>query len=198
MSDRETLAIYDAQAETYAKLTENDAGNDDLQSFIDALPKGGRALDLGCGPGLFAAKMAQAGLQVEAWDASAAMIELAGAKAGVSAHLKTFDALAGASGFDGIFANFSLLHAKRSMVPTYIAQAAAALNAGGVFHIAMKTGAGEKRDAIGRHYCYFSEAELSQMIEESALRIFRRNHGRDIGLSGELADWVSLQARKDD
>lgn len=196
MIDRETLDVYDAKAADYANLTLADEAHDDLRSFLGALPAGGRVLDLGCGPGLFAGHMASAGLQVTAWDASAAMIELAQAHAGVSAAQKTFDDLDAVNLYDGIFANFSLLHAERTQVPRHINQIAEALRSGGVFHIGMKTGSGETRDSIGRRYAYFTADELEKMLTDAGLTVFYRNAGRDMGLSGEMADWASLQARK--
>lgn len=197
MSDQETLRIYDAEAETYAKLTANTGGHVDLTTFIESLPQGARVLDLGCGPGLNAAVMAQAGLVVEATDASGEMVRLANAQKGVTARLETFDALDADTAYDGVFANFSLLHAERSQVPTHIAQIARALKTGGLFHIGMKTGTGQSRDAIGRRYSYFTQAELEDMLAAQHLTVVYRNHGCDMGLSGEMADWVSLQARKE-
>ena len=196
MSDKETLKIYDAKAQEYANLTSKDVESPDLAAFINALPAKAHVLDLGCGPGQFSARMAQLGLTVEATDASAEMVKLANAHGGVSARQETFDALDAVDRFDGIYANFSLLHAKREAVPTHITQIARALKQGGVFHIGMKTGTGESRDGIGRRYSYFTEDELEEIITANGLKIIHRNHGADVGLSGEIADWVVLQSRK--
>ncbi|MEP5152296.1 class I SAM-dependent methyltransferase [Planktotalea sp.] len=197
MSDKKTLGIYDAKAQDYAKLTVDDAKNADLAAFIDFLPNGGRALDLGCGPGQHAAQMARRGLNVEATDASGEMVKLAAQNEGVSARQETFDDLNGFETYDGIYANFSLLHAQRTKVPEHVSTIARALKPGGIFHIGMKTGAGEERDGIGRRYSYFSEAELEKMLTDNGLTVLRRNHGEDIGLSGEMAEWVILQSKKD-
>ncbi|MGH1578545.1 class I SAM-dependent methyltransferase [Planktotalea sp.] len=196
MSDKETLEIYDGKAEEYAKLTENETKNTDLLAFIDMVKDGGRVLDLGCGPGHSAGRMAQSGLIVDASDASAEMIKIASQQAGVNARRETFDALNVLDHYDGIYANFSLLHAERAKVPDHISSIAKALKTGGIFHIGMKTGTSEARDSLGRHYSYFTENELEKMMNDNGLSVRRRNHGEDMGLNGELAEWVSLQSEK--
>lgn len=196
MSDKETLNVYDAKAQDYAELTSNDAHSIDLNAFLGHVTAGGRVLDFGCGPGHMAVQMAQAGFEVEASDASSEMVKLANAYENVSARCETFDALDLQDYYDGIFANFSLLHAPRDAVAGHIEQIVCALKSDGIFHIAMKAGSGEKRDKIGRRYCYFSGAELEDMLVSNGLSIVHRNEGCDKGLDGAMADWVSLQGRK--
>lgn len=94
MSDRHTLDIYDARAADYAQFLGADpATTPSLTAFVAALPPGARVLDLGCGPGTWAAAMAQARCKVEATDASQGMVELAAAQPGVTAWQATFDDL---------------------------------------------------------------------------------------------------------
>lgn len=198
MSDKETLEVYDAQAVKYASLTSHGAENPDLTKFANAVRPAGRILDLGCGPGLFAARLVAHGFDVEATDASIEMVNLANQLEGVAARQEVFEDLTQVEYFDGIFVNFSLLHAQHDAVADHITQIATALKQGGVFHIGMKTGTGEMRDPIGRHYCYFSEDELEAMLNANALTVIHRNTGSDMGLDGVMADWVVLQSRKHD
>ena len=90
--DKQTLAVYAAQIDTYVNMVEG-LDNPALARFIEAMPKGGRVLDLGCGPGQDAARMADAGLNVTAIDASPDMVALAARHPGVTAELAQFDAL---------------------------------------------------------------------------------------------------------
>lgn len=195
MSDDETLKVYAAKAQDYADLVSaGDAENPLLTAFIAALPPGGSALDLGCGPGNSAAQMADAGLKVTAFDPVPEMVALAAAHPRVDARVAGFDDVTGVALYDGIWANFSLLHAARSDMPRHLEALAAALKPGGRFHIGMKTGTGEKRDPIGRLYTYYTDAELTGLLADVGLTVTDRTTGREKGLDGVEADWICLAA----
>ncbi len=194
MSDRETLDVYAAQAAKYAGLTKKASKDPQLAAFMDALPEGAEVLDLGCGPGFAAAAMAEAGMHVTAMDPVAEMVALARQHEGVQAVQGGFDDIAGADVYDGVWANFCLLHAPRDDMPRHLAAIARALRTGGVFHIGMKLGEGAARDGIGRLYTYYSEEELVRLLEEAGLHVHARAYGRDLGLDGVMADWICLRA----
>ncbi|GFE51000.1 methyltransferase [Roseobacter cerasinus] len=195
MSDAETLKVYAAKAQDYASMvTDKAAKNPQLAAFIAALPEGGHVLDLGCGPGNSAAEMARAGLQVTAFDPVPEMVALAGQYPGVRARLAGFDDVTGHDLYDGIWANFSLLHAPRADMPRHLDAIAAALKPGGRFHIGMKTGRGAQRDPIGRLYTYYTDAELTGLLEDVGLTVTERTTGREKGLDGVEADWICLAA----
>lgn len=195
MADKETLRVYDAKAADYAKLIDSDTKeNPYLERFIARLPTGGRVLDLGCGPGLAATRMANAGLQVDAMDGSAEMVAMAAQHDGVTAWQATFDQITGTDIYDGIWANFCLLHASKEAMPHHLAAMVTALKPGGAFHIGMKLGSGTQRDAIGRHYSYYSEPELITLLGAAGLTAGETDHGRTVGLDGTEADWIVVAA----
>lgn len=193
-SDIETLKVYGDMADDYAAITTEATEDKALTTFIGALPQGSHVLDLGCGPGFAAARMAREGLSVDATDATPAMVELADKHPGVNAWTATFDDLTGTNLYDGIWANFSLLHASRGDMPRYLGTLREMLKTGGMFHIGMKTGTGERRDALGRLYTYYTGPELEQLLRDARLTPFSSTTGRDKGLDGEWADWVTIIA----
>ena len=194
MTDRETIAVYDARAGDYAKLEPSDTPSETLGAFIDALPDGARVLDLGCGPGTSSRHMVRAGCVVDALDASAEMIGLTSAIKGVTARQASFDDISGTAIYDGVWANFSLLHAPRTDMPRHLSAIHTALKPGGLFHIAVKEGTGEDRDSLNRYYTYYTEAELAGLLQEAGFTVGPYRRGRDKGLSGEDADWISVTA----
>ncbi|AEI95374.1 class I SAM-dependent DNA methyltransferase [Roseobacter litoralis] len=195
MSDDETLSVYAAKAGDYANLTDDAAAQDpSLIAFIAAMPRRGRVLDLGCGPGGSAAVMAQAGLVVDAFDPVPEMVVLAGRHAGVSAREAGFEDVIQVDHYDGIWANFSLLHAPRDDMPKHLARIATALKPGGRFHIGVKTGTGSKRDTLGRRYTYYTESELVDLLAAAGLTVFDHREGCDTGLDGVDAHWIVLAA----
>lgn len=199
MTDRETLEVYDAKAGDYAQLVGTDALPDtQLRRFLAQVPAGAELWDLGCGPGRSAALMAQAGHRVLATDASAEMVALAAKQPGVEARQETFDAIGGDAAFDGIFANFSLLHADEADLPGYIARIAVALRPKGMFHIGMKTGTGMARDAIGRRYTYVTQEQLVGLLSAAGLTPTDTWTGEGMGLDGVIAPWIIIQACKHD
>jgi SAM-dependent methyltransferase len=195
MSDPATIGIYDSRAADYAALNDDyNVSDPRLAAFIAACPVGGRVLDLGCGPGAAAAEMARAGLRVEALDASAAMVAMAARHAGVSARQATFDDIDGCAAYDGIWANFSLLHAPRATLPRHLSALHRALKPGGVFFIGMKLGRGEARDRLGRFYTYVTAEDLNRLLTDAGFTIDDRRFGSGPGLDGSISDWISVAA----
>ena len=195
MSDRETLSVYAKRAADYAAMSNDfNARDPSLEAFITSMPKGGRVLDLGCGPGASAAQMANAGLVVDAFDPVPEMVEMAAQNEGVTAMQAGFDDVESNAVYDGIWANFSLLHAPRADMPRHLAQVKTALKPGGRFHVAVKTGVGDERDSLGRFYTYYTEAELTGLLEKAGFTVTERRAGRDKGLSGDVSPWVALAA----
>jgi predicted TPR repeat methyltransferase len=194
MSDAETLKVYAEKVDDYAKLVTRGTPDRDLQDFIDGVPAGSRVLDLGCGPGNSAAMMMDAGLEVEATDASPEMIALA-IEAGVAAELARFEDVDTIGRFSGIWANFSLLHAPKLEMPVHLARIAAALLPGGLLHLGLKTGTGEKRDHLGRFYAYYSEEELRDLLSAAGFEVSYVRHGSAPGLAGSNDPFIIMKAR---
>lgn len=196
MPDPETIRVYDAHAAEYPDISANDSTAEaNLSAFIGACPRGGRILDLGCGPGASAATMAQAGLQVDASDASAEMVALAARHPGVNAFQALFSDISGVDIYDGIWASFCLLHAPRADFPGHLDALHLALKPGRVFYIGMKLGKGEARDSIGRLYTYYSADELDKHLTIAGFTNLTHSLGSSKGLDGEMADYVAITAR---
>jgi 2-polyprenyl-3-methyl-5-hydroxy-6-metoxy-1,4-benzoquinol methylase len=191
-TDRETINVYDERAQEYASVTADHIETPQLLEFIAALPNGARVLDLGCGPGLFAQAMHARGLSVDATDASAEMVALANAQPDVTARQERFADLNAIAQYDGVWANFSLLHAPRADMPGHLARIHAALRPKGVFHLTVKTGTGEARDRLGRFYTYYQPDELQALLNTAGFTVTQITPGRDKGLDGTESDWISV------
>lgn len=195
MSDPETLAAYAREADAYERaVAPYNTSDPRLRDFITACPAGGRVLDLGCGPGGAAAEMAKAGLSADALDASPEFVAKAARHAGVRARQATFDDISGEDIYDGIWANFSLLHAARADFPRHLAALHRALKPGGIFFIGMKLGTGESRDRLGRFYTYYTQDELETLLQDAGFTVTGAVPGEGKGLEGTVQPWISVAA----
>lgn len=190
--DRTTLAVYDAEAAAYeARVAEKSSPG--LRTFLDHLPAAAHVLDLGSGPGLSAVAFQAAGHTVDAVDGSAAMVDRARAK-GVAARQALFTDIDATDAYDGIWANFSLLHLPRADFAPTLSRLHRALRPGGLFHIGMKLGSGEGRDRLGRFYCYYQPDELEGALTDSGFTLISCTPGSGRGLDGTLSDWMVILA----
>ncbi|SLN30161.1 biotin biosynthesis protein BioC [Pseudoruegeria aquimaris] len=193
MSDAETLAVYAAKAADYAKLVSRGQPDADLRAFMAALPARARVLDLGCGPGNSARMMMDAGFEVEATDAAPEMVALA-RRAGVDARVAAFADLDAIDRYDGVWANFSLLHAPRAAFPIHLQAIKRALKSGGLLHLGMKIGEGEGRDGLGRFYTYYGLEALERLLAQAGFTVVRKRLGEAAGLAGTSDPFVILTA----
>ncbi|WP_341863467.1 class I SAM-dependent methyltransferase [Gymnodinialimonas sp. 57CJ19] len=194
MSDDQTISVYQTRAAGYADLGISPTQATALQVFSAALPPKAHILDVGCGPGLHARALMDLGHSVDAIDATQAFVDAA-QNIGVAARLATFEDITAHNAYDGIWASFSLLHAPRANVPRYLAALAHGLRPGGTFFLGMKTGSGESRDSIGRHYCYFTAEELEQMLTDLGLTITHRVDDAEAGFAGTVDPYTLLHAK---
>jgi len=194
MADQKTIDAYNAKATDYAKMVSRTTPDKDLRNFIDSVPKGGLVLDLGCGPGNSAAMMQAAGLIPEAMDASAQMVELARTKYGLTVTHATFDDLNAIARYDGIWANFSLLHAAKSDMLRHLSAIHTALKPGGHFHIGMKLGTGEIRDTMDRMYTYYEDTELKDMIQTAGFTLLNSRNDVMQGMVSDAEPFIIITA----
>lgn len=193
MSDPETLAVYNRQADDYAAMMRDYAAADPLIcKFIEACPAKGHVLDLGCGPGGYAILMADAGLTVDAIDASQEMINRIPSQTGITARVGIFDDITGTDLYDGIWASFSLLHAPRADLSRHLAALRQALKPGGIFFIGMKMGVGGKRDDLGRYYEYYTKDELDTALQTAGFTPLNHWTGQGKGLDQTYHGWIVI------
>ena len=193
--DIKTLQVYETQSSKYLENVTKEHPSKTLKYFAANIPKESNVLDYGCGPGLAAEYLANLGHSVTAFDASQNMLELVPKHERIKSYQATFDAFSENGIFDGIWASFSLLHAKRRDFPHLLTSIKRALKPYGVFSIGLKLGAGEKRDKLGRRYTFVSQNELDQLLKSSGFNVFDHILGKDIGLDGVMSEWVFAYAK---
>ncbi|MDA5093183.1 class I SAM-dependent methyltransferase [Aliiroseovarius sp. KMU-50] len=193
-ADRQTLKVYDTQAAEYETRVAQ-RSTPGLSEFITALPQSAYVLDLGCGPGLSARAMMDHGLTVDAVDGSPAMVARA-SELGVSARQELFQDVSGTAEFNGIFANFSLLHMPRCDMPDMLNRLHTLMKPEGIIHIGLKLGSGEARDRLGRFYAYYQQDEIEALLTSAGFLPYAHILGAGEGLDGWSSEWIVIQAKK--
>ena len=195
MKDNKTLEVYNRKIHDYVDMV-GKRPSDYLKSFVKRVVVNGLVLDLGCGPGNASAFMNSCGLATESFDASKAMVNWANKHFGINAKVKNFDDLDGVNIYDGVYANFSLLHATKSDFEKHLSDIYVSMKPTAIFSLGMKLGLGEKRDKLGRFYAYYSEPELLAIINKLGFKIIEKFFGEEKGLAGYLEPWIVIHMKK--
>ena len=190
--DNITIDIYNKNAAKYANLDIDKVSLKAYREFSRLLPKNGIVLDYGCGPGYFSKKFLADGFQVNAFDASEKMIEIASMETRVNWWLGDFKSFRATTLYDGIWANFSLLHAPKKEIFQLIRTIFKSLKPRGLFSLGLKLGIGEKRDKIGRKYSYFEEQEIRNILSNEGFYQISHHLGEAKGLDGESANFIII------
>ena len=190
--DNITIDVYNKNADKYANLDIDKVSLKAYHDFSHALPKNGNVLDYGCGPGYFSKKFLADGYKVDAFDASEKMIEIASMETKVNWWVGDFKSFSATTLYDGIWANFSLLHAPKKEITPLIQTISKSLQPNGLFSLGLKLGIGEKRDKIGRRYSYFEEREIRNILSHAGFFYISHYLGEATGLDGESANFIII------
>jgi SAM-dependent methyltransferase len=145
-----TIAYYDEHADEFYADTVGAEMGGFYDAFLPLLPVGGRILDAGCGSGRDSRAFLERGYAVTAFDASAALGSRAARLLSRPVLQLTFQEMAFAEEFDGVWACASLLHVPRAELDGVLARLARALVPGGAAFLSFKYGDGEgERDGAG-------------------------------------------------
>ncbi len=175
LADRVTVGAYDAYADEYAAGTSAipEEVFDNLTRFVDAVGAEGRVLEIGSGPGRDALELEGFGLSVRRTDISPGFVDHLRAAGYVADQVDPLtddlaDPLRGAP-YDGVWANASLLHARREVLPVVLERLAAVTRPGGALHLTLKEGDGSRWSVHGhvgapRYFTFWREEPLREHL----------------------------------
>ena len=157
--DRETLEFYQNRAGEWAAHLPH-AYSPGLDAFLDLLPPGASILELGCGDGREAARMAERGFDAHPSDGTPAMARLASERLGREVPVMDFAELDAVEAYDAVWCQASLLHLAEAELAPVLSRIHRAMRSGGWHWASYKDGTGGGRDAGGRFFSYIPIARL--------------------------------------
>jgi SAM-dependent methyltransferase len=199
-----TIRAYDAHAADYRDATADlpAAIATAIGRFVGLLPAGARVLEIGSGSGRDALALERAGLSVRRTDVTPAFVELlreAGHPADQLDPLRDDLADPGVpdGGYDGMWANASLLHVDRDDLPIVLARLGRATRRGGTLFVSVKEGDGEDWSIHGnvtapRFFTFWRDEPLRSVVEAAgwSVREIVRTRGRD------SEHWLEIMATR--
>lgn len=159
-----TRDYYDLNAEAFRERTVDCELAALHDAFLSRLAPGAHILDAGCGPGRDTLAFLERGFRVTAIDASAAMVDLASRATGQPARQLRFEEIEFEEAFDGIWANASLVHVPMSDIDDVMRRLARSLRPGGLLHVSVKKGEGERIAPDGRLFCDYTDGRLRALF----------------------------------
>lgn len=194
MTDYKTISVYDSQVDNYLDIINQQPIDKTLLDFISKFKPNDYVLDLGCGPAISSATMREHGLRVDPTDASMEMVKLANKTFDIGARQALFEDIDTKDTYNGIWANFSLLHATPKDFPGILKSLNQTLKPKGIFHLGMKIGQNSVRDKLDRYYSYYSEAELRNYLSNARFSVEHVELGEALGMAGDMEPWIALRS----
>lgn len=195
MSDHATLTFYEQSAPHYT-LNHGQAPSRDLDGFLDRLEPGAHVLELGCGGGRDAARMAERGFAVDATDGVGAMVRKANERFKIGARQMRFDELMAEAAYDAVWAHACLLHVARADLPGVLAAILRALKPGGWHYASYKLGTCEGRCLLGRLHNFPDRDWIIAAYRDAGFTIADALIWEGSGADGTVRDWIAIIAHK--
>jgi SAM-dependent methyltransferase len=208
LASRVTVRAYDRHAAEYAAGTCDvpDVVTASIARFVADLHGGTRVLEIGSGPGRDAAALEQIGLSVRRTDVSEAFVRLLHAAGYVADQVDPLtddlpDPLRGGTAYDGVWANASLLHARREDLPVVLRRLAEVTRPSGALHLTIKEGEGERWSVHGhvgapRFFTFWREEPLREVLEQAGWAVEEVRHGESDPVGRPSEAWLGVFATR--
>lgn len=193
-----TLADYDSNAAGFFAGTRDHDVSQNIDALLRAItvPAPCTILDFGCGPGRDLATLTRLGHVAVGLDGAAEFVAMARDFSGCTVWHQSFLHLdLPAARFDGVFANASLFHVPRAMLPTVLAQLCATLKPGGVLFSSNPRGDNQEGWSGGRYGSYHDYATWKRFVEDAGF-IEVEHYYRPPGVPREQQPWLASVWRK--
>lgn len=155
-----------------------------------------RILDFGCGPGRDLAAFRALGHEAVGLEGSPPLAAMAREHSGCEVWEQDFIALQLPAGsFDGIFANASLFHVPREVLPRVLGELHAALKPGGVLFSSNPRGNNEEGWSSGRYGAYHHLNSWRAFLDSAGFAELEHYY-RPSGLPLEQQPWLASVWRK--
>jgi len=189
-------SYYDDNADAFIAQTVHADMSPIYARFLAHIPPGGAIIDAGSGSGRDAAWFRAAGYDVEAFDASPAMVQATRRHAQVPTTHMTFENLEFARTYDGIWACASLLHVRKSELGDVLRRLLQALKPDGCLYCSFKQGSGERR-VEGRYFNDMNEEHLRAVVEQASGQVLDLWTTGDVRADRSRERWLNslLQRR---
>ncbi|WP_283194366.1 class I SAM-dependent methyltransferase [Rhizobium sp. AN80A] len=195
MPNDATTSFYAENAAVYA-TRDRELPTARLDAFLAALPVGAAILELGCGGGQDSAYMLSRGFDVTPTDGSPELASQAEALLGRRVEIIRFEQLDKDACYGGVWAEASLLHVERDLLPDVFARIRRALKPGGLFHATFKAGEDEGHDGFGRYYNYLSANTLSDLLVRSGWNDITISEHDGSGYDDKPTRWLAATAKR--
>jgi SAM-dependent methyltransferase len=158
--------------------------------FIDCIPESGSILDAGCGPGRDSLYFIQKGFEVDAFDASIAMVKLASKNTGLPVWKMRFQELNIKKKYDGVWACASLLHVPQKELHDVFITLKSLLKTNGILYCSFKWGNGESMRA-GRTFTNHTLSSFKRFLIPTGLNLIKHWKTPDTRPERENQFWLN-------
>ncbi len=186
-----SIQFYNDNAQAFFESTLSVDLSPITQRFIATLPANGHILDAGCGSGRDSRTFLNLGYRVTAFDASAALAELASQHIGQPVAVATFETFESNEKFDGIWACASLLHVPANDLPGVFQKSSTLLKPSGRFYCSFKYG-NEDVEIDGRRFTQCDETRMTGFLQGSRLTVETLWQSADARPGREGEQWLNV------
>lgn len=189
------MDYYQDNAQRFVDDTSNVSMDDLYQRLLTHLPQGAKILDAGCGSARDAAAFYDMGYQVQAFDASQALVDIANTMLPFDVQLATFESFSSVSVFDAIWACASLLHVPYAEHRATLTNLISYLSPDGVLYASYKLGnyEGERN---GRFFCDMTLERVEKIMNNLPLELVDHWVTGDKRPGRENQQWLNLIYKK--